>query len=178
MMGSACRVLAASSAAFMVLAVQPAEAAESDVVEVAVFGFALDDRSAGGGIVHEDPIDTENLKASTEEARRMLSASGLFSAVDTSSAADEVMAAGGIQHCNGCEVALAKELGADSLRYLPVDSIATAIGLDATHLCRACITGKYPTPAGQELYQIALHNNGAEGPGRTYEMMSAASTTG
>lgn len=76
------------------------------------------------------------------------------------------------------QAAMAKELGADSLRYLPVDSIATAIGLDANQLCRACITGKYPTPAGQELYQIALHNNGAESAGRTYEMMSASTTAG
>jgi len=110
---SARRVLAASLAALTVLVTEPSKAAEPGVVEVAVFDFALDDRSAGGGIVQQDPIDTENLKASTEEARRMLSASGRYSAVDTSSAADEVIAAGGIQHCNGCEVPLAKELGAD-----------------------------------------------------------------
>jgi Protein of unknown function (DUF2380) len=112
-MASARRVLAASLAALIVLATQPSKAAEPGVVEVAVFDFALDDRSAAGGMVQQDPIDTENLKASTEEARRMLSASGRFSPVDTSSAADRVIAAGGIQHCNGCEVALAKELGAD-----------------------------------------------------------------
>ena len=30
----------------------------------------------------------------------------------------------------------------------------------ADQLCQACITGEYPTPAGQELYQIALKNAG------------------
>ena len=64
---------------------------------------------------------------------------------------------------------MAEQLGADSLRYLPVESIARAIGLDADRLCRACITGKYPTPCGQELAGQALDNylNGIAG--RTYE---------
>ena len=53
---------------------------------------------------------------------------------------------------------MAAELGADSLRYLPVESIARAIGFDADQLCQACITGDYPTPYGQKLYQIALQN--------------------
>jgi hypothetical protein len=92
---------------------QPANTAEPAAIRIAVFDFALDDRSAGRGVIDQDPVDIESLKKSTEEARRMLSAAGPFSVVDASSAADEVMAAGGIQHCNGCEVALAKELGAD-----------------------------------------------------------------
>jgi len=54
------------------------------------------------------------------------------------------------------EQQMADRLGADSLRYLPVDAIARAIGLDGGALCQACITGKYPTPAGQELYQVDL----------------------
>jgi amidophosphoribosyltransferase len=62
---------------------------------------------------------------------------------------------------------MAKRLGADSLRYLPVESIARAIGLDSDQLCQACITGDYPTPCGHELYQIALRNNGDSR--RTYE---------
>jgi amidophosphoribosyltransferase len=62
---------------------------------------------------------------------------------------------------------MAKRLGADSLRYLPVESIARAIGLDSDQLCQACITGEYPTACGQELYQIALRNNGDSR--RTYE---------
>ncbi len=62
---------------------------------------------------------------------------------------------------------MAKRLGAESLRYLPVESIARAIGLDSDQLCQACITGEYPTPCGQELYQIALRNNGDTQ--RTYE---------
>lgn len=72
---------------------------------------------------------------------------------------------------------MAETLGADSLRYLPVESIATAIGLDATRLCRACITGQYPTPAGQELYQIAVNNVGnGESKGRAYDTLTPVVT--
>jgi amidophosphoribosyltransferase len=67
------------------------------------------------------------------------------------------------------EAEMARELGADSLRYLPVESVARAIGLDADRLCRACITGKYPTPVGQELAAQAHENSRNGVAGRTYE---------
>jgi amidophosphoribosyltransferase len=67
------------------------------------------------------------------------------------------------------EAAMADDLGADSLRYLPVEAIARAIGIDAADLCQACITGEYPTPKGQALYQIALDNVGKGNSERTYE---------
>ncbi len=49
---------------------------------------------------------------------------------------------------------MARELGADSLRYLPVEAIARSVGLAPDRLCRACVTGEYPSPAGEALYQI------------------------
>jgi amidophosphoribosyltransferase len=66
--------------------------------------------------------------------------------------------------------AMARELGADSLFYLPVDAVARCIDLPADRLCRACVTGEYPTDAGEKLYQLALrnHENGANA-GRTYD---------
>ncbi|TWT87343.1 Amidophosphoribosyltransferase [Pseudobythopirellula maris] len=66
---------------------------------------------------------------------------------------------------------MAEELGADSLRYLPIASIARAIGRPDGDLCQACITGQYPTTCGQQLYEIALEQAGATSPqsGRTYE---------
>jgi amidophosphoribosyltransferase len=65
--------------------------------------------------------------------------------------------------------AMAKSLGADSIRYLPVESISRAIGLEKNQLCQACITGNYPTSGGQHLYQIALADaeNGTDA--RTYD---------
>jgi amidophosphoribosyltransferase len=69
------------------------------------------------------------------------------------------------------EAEMAAALGADSLRYLPVESIARAIGLPAGNLCQACITGRYPTTYGQKLYHIALDNVGkTDCSRRTYEV--------
>jgi len=74
---------------------------------------------------------------------------------------------------------MAKELGADSLRYLPVAAIARAVGLSADRLCRACITGDYPSVTGQQLYQLdvdgSCHSNGGGGL-RAYELTEAASS--
>ncbi|MCA9258167.1 MAG: amidophosphoribosyltransferase [Planctomycetales bacterium] len=67
---------------------------------------------------------------------------------------------------------MAAELGADSVRYLPVESIARAIDKPADQLCQACITGEYPTAWGHKLYQVALDNQRdpqTAGCQRTYE---------
>jgi amidophosphoribosyltransferase len=71
--------------------------------------------------------------------------------------------------------AMAQRLGADSLRYLPVESIARAVSKPASQLCQACITGDYPTPSGQKLYEVALDNYAHDvdsGVERTYETAS------
>jgi len=70
---------------------------------------------------------------------------------------------------------MAEELGADTLRYLPIESLAQAIRLPGEDLCQACVTARYPTPDGQRLYQLsALQERQGRG-GRTYE---AAHSTG
>ena len=51
---------------------------------------------------------------------------------------------------------MAAELGADSLLYLPLDALARCIGLPEDKLCRACVTGDYPTESGQKRYQLEL----------------------
>jgi amidophosphoribosyltransferase len=69
---------------------------------------------------------------------------------------------------------MAESLGADSLRYLPVDSISRAVTFRSDELCQACITGRYPTRGGQQLYQIARRAAGdAAGDRRTYELGEA-----
>ncbi|MEX0675453.1 MAG: amidophosphoribosyltransferase [Pirellulales bacterium] len=64
---------------------------------------------------------------------------------------------------------MAAALGADSLRYLGIESIARAISFDGDQLCQACITGQYPSPAGQQLYQLALANAENGSKARTYD---------
>jgi amidophosphoribosyltransferase len=71
------------------------------------------------------------------------------------------------------QVAMARELGADSLFYLPLEAVAKAIGLDASHLCRGCLTGQYPTATGEQLYQVSLRNRNGTVNGRTYEVAPA-----
>jgi amidophosphoribosyltransferase len=72
------------------------------------------------------------------------------------------------------EARMAAQLGADSLRYLPVDAIARAIGYPTTSLCQACIIGEYPTPCGQRLAKIAMENFRNHVTGRTYEAVGTS----
>lgn len=69
---------------------------------------------------------------------------------------------------------MAAELGADSLVYLPLDAVSRCIGLPEERLCRACLTGEYPTQAGEQLYELALRK---VGEGRTYERTGSGSPT-
>ena len=54
------------------------------------------------------------------------------------------------------EARMADELGADSLHYLPFESVARSVGLPGESLCQACINANYPTAAGTKLYDQAL----------------------
>jgi amidophosphoribosyltransferase len=73
------------------------------------------------------------------------------------------------------EAKMARIIGADTLRYLPIESIARCIGIEADSLCQACVDSKYPTADGQKLYQLALKQFGtadepiAANRGRTYD---------
>ena len=51
------------------------------------------------------------------------------------------------------EQAMADYIGATSLRYLPVEALASCVGLPESSLCLACVNTVYPTPAGESMYQ-------------------------
>jgi len=69
---------------------------------------------------------------------------------------------------------MAASLGADSLRYLPLASISRSIEKPPSDLCQACLSGDYPTPHGQKLYQLALDQSAEAHAGeRTYEQARA-----
>ncbi|MBT6497071.1 MAG: amidophosphoribosyltransferase, partial [Planctomycetaceae bacterium] len=96
-----------------------------------------------------------------------------FYGIDMSTV-DELFAPNFIEGSNltsAAEQKMADTIGADSLRYLPIDSIARCVDMDRNSLCQACIDGVYPTPAGKRLYEIDLGNTGSEsaGAGRTLE---------
>lgn len=66
------------------------------------------------------------------------------------------------------EAKMAAEIGADSLRYLPVEALSDCVGLPRENLCQACVDTHYPTPAGEEWYRkaVIIHNNGKQFAGR------------
>ncbi|MDY6914313.1 MAG: amidophosphoribosyltransferase [Planctomycetota bacterium] len=64
---------------------------------------------------------------------------------------------------------MAEALGLDSLRYLSVADLAPCLRIDGRSLCTGCVTGKYPTEAGNRLLSIARRNLRNGKRGRTYE---------
>ncbi len=66
-------------------------------------------------------------------------------------------------------VDMAAALGVDSLRYLSVPELATAIGDQDDSLCLGCVTGTYTTAWGNRLMQHATQSDQSEYSGRLYE---------
>lgn len=65
------------------------------------------------------------------------------------------------------ESLMAVDLGVDSLRYLTMAETAAAIGIDQSSLCVGCVTGQYPTNAGNALYETAKSVSN-KGEGRVF----------
>ena len=111
------RAIALSLApAIMLAALAAAGAAETvapSPVKIAVFPFELEDFSGAAGYVPPDDIDREQLRLSTEEARRLIAASGRYQLVDVSAVNDQAAKAGKLRDCDGCEARIAAGLDAD-----------------------------------------------------------------
>jgi hypothetical protein len=90
-----------------------AEAADSPSIKLALFPFELEDVSAGAGTIPPDEIDREQLRLSTEEARRLIAAAGRYQLVDVSAVNDTTATAGNLRNCEGCEARIAAGLDAD-----------------------------------------------------------------
>jgi hypothetical protein len=106
------RYIALILAPAVVLAALSAAGA-ADTVKIAVFPFELEDFSAGAGYVPPDDIDREQLRLSTEEARRLIAASGRYQLVDVSAVNSEATKAGKLRDCDGCDARIAAGLNAD-----------------------------------------------------------------
>lgn len=94
------------------LAGLPAKAAPSAAVRLAVFEFELEDFSAGASS-RETQADIEHLARVTDEVRQLLSNSGQYDLVDVGAADSPVVNGHTLRHCDGCEAAIALELGAE-----------------------------------------------------------------
>ena len=64
---------------------------------------------------------------------------------------------------------MAAALKVDSLRYLPVGSLGACLNVDDCTLCTGCVSGKYPSRGGNDLYKKAAVNMAAGKSTRTYE---------
>jgi hypothetical protein len=103
-------------AAVMVLGIMVAKAEQPVArapIKLAVFPFELEDFSAAAAYVAPDDIDREQLRLSTEEARRLIAASGRYQLVEIGMVNDEAAKTGKLHDCGGCEAKIAAGLDAD-----------------------------------------------------------------
>jgi hypothetical protein len=99
--------------ALVVAKLAVAGGAEAPVpVKLALFPFELEDFSAAAGYIPPDEIDREQLRLSTEEARRLIAESDRYQLVDVGAVNNEAKA-GKLWDCDGCEARIAAGLNAD-----------------------------------------------------------------
>jgi hypothetical protein len=82
-------------------------------IKLAVFPFELEDFSAAAAYVPPDEIDREQLRLSTEAARRLIEELGRYQLVNVGEVNDEAAKAGKLHDCGGCEAKIAAGLEAD-----------------------------------------------------------------
>lgn len=113
-----------SSALLACMFALPAEAA----TKAAVFPFDFHDAQQDGEIVPQyNSDDLRRLKLIADELRSLMEKDGKYAVVDLSSREKEVEAASPFNQCNGCEVAIAKEAGADIAVTGYVDKVSGAL---------------------------------------------------
>jgi hypothetical protein len=88
-------------------------ASAAEPARLAVFDFELIDTSLQGELEGIDPADQARLRMIEAELRQRLEESRRFELVDTAPVAAQVDAAGYLLSCNGCEVAIARQLDAE-----------------------------------------------------------------
>ncbi|MGI9491628.1 MAG: DUF3280 domain-containing protein [Geminicoccaceae bacterium] len=82
-------------------------------IKLAVFSFEMIDSSIQGEIEGQNSDDLERLSMIEEELKRLLKTSGDYAIIETDAAAQAIQTAGYLHGCNGCEVKIAKDLGAN-----------------------------------------------------------------
>jgi Protein of unknown function (DUF2380) len=90
-----------------------AEPAPPQPIKLAVFPFELEDFSAAAAYIPPDDLDREQLRLSTEEARRLIAQSGRYQLIDVGAVSDDAAKAGKLHNCDGCEARIAATLNAD-----------------------------------------------------------------
>jgi hypothetical protein len=107
-------------------ALSPAAGA-APVRKAAVFDFELIDTSLEGEKRGVDPAETARLVRISEALREGLAKSGHYDVVPIAPAAAEIASAGYLRSCNGCDVRIARTLGADLAVTGQIQKISTLI---------------------------------------------------
>jgi hypothetical protein len=109
---------------FACLATFPAQAAS----KAAVFPFDFHDAQQDGEIVPQyNSEDLRRLKLVADELKALMAKDGKYAVVDLTSQTKEIEAAAPFNQCNGCEVPIAKEAGADIAVTGYVDKVSGAL---------------------------------------------------
>jgi Protein of unknown function (DUF2380) len=96
--------------------------------KAAVFPFDIHDAQQDGEIVPQyNPEDLRRLKLVADELKTLMQKDGKYAVVDLAPQAKEIEAAAPFQQCNGCEVPIAKEAGADIAVTGYVDKVSDAL---------------------------------------------------
>ena len=82
-------------------------------IKIAVFDFELDDFSGGAGIAGDHAADLVQLDRATSEARLLIARSDRYGLVDVANTQSDAVKGRSLRQCNGCEAAIALNLGAD-----------------------------------------------------------------
>lgn len=96
-------------------------------VRAAVLDFELIDTSLEGASYGIDEAETRRLKLISDLLRDLLAKSKDYTVIDTAPAAQDIADAGLIHGCNGCDITIAKGLGADRVFTGTVEKVSTLI---------------------------------------------------
>jgi hypothetical protein len=110
--------------------------------KAAVFPFDIHDATQDGEIVPmSNPEDLRRLTLVVEELKSLMQKDGKYEVIDLASQAKEIEAASPFQKCDGCEVPIAKEAGAEIAVTGFIDKYSDAL-LSMQIVARDTKTGK------------------------------------
>jgi hypothetical protein len=110
--------------------------------KAAVFPFDFHDAQQDGEIVPQyNPDDLKRVKLVGDELKTLMQKDSKYAVVDLSSREKEIESASPFNQCNGCEVPIAKEAGADIAVTGFVDKVSDAL-INLTIVARDTKTGE------------------------------------
>jgi len=122
------------------LLLSPALAGDSPV-KLAVFDFELEDATPAAALLGKATSTAASMDNVTRAARDALAASGRYTLVDVGKADAKPALERALHHCDGCEAAIARSLGADE-SLIGIVSRATQTDYYVAIMIRDAHTGK------------------------------------